>query len=126
MEAWLTWLGLDTGYLSLDASRSVLGGPSEKHCQEAASRSQRPRKETSQGRRWVPGPGLGAVVVDVDTQDARLIHVHSSWLIKVPFADYFHKESRWHTCNRREAPLAAQLLKKPPASRRSQLDSWVA
>lgn len=93
MEAWLAWLGLDTGCLSLDAPRSVLGGRSEKHCQEAASRSQRPRKETSQGRRRVPGPGLGAVVVGVDTQDARLIHVHSSRLIKGSFVDYFHKQS---------------------------------
>lgn len=93
MEAWLAWLGLDAGCLSLDAPRSVLGGLSEKHCQEGASRSQRPRKETSQGRRRVPGPGLGAVVVDVDTQDTHLIHVHSSWLIQMTLVHYFHKKA---------------------------------
>lgn len=58
MEAWLAWLGLDAGCLSLDAPRSVLGGLSEKHCQEAASR--RPEaQETSQGRRRVRDQDLG-------------------------------------------------------------------
>lgn len=61
MEAWLAWLGLDAGYLSLDAPRSVLGGLSEKHCQEAASRSQRlTGQEAGAGTRtWGSGGGRG-------------------------------------------------------------------
>ena len=50
MEAWLAWLGLDAGCLSLDAPRSVLGGLSEKHCQEAASR-RTPAEAEDQSRR---------------------------------------------------------------------------
>lgn len=87
---WRGWAWIQ-GRLGADAPRSVFGGLSENRYQEAArGRRQRPRRETSQGRRRVPGPGLGAVVADVDTQDPRLINEHSSWLIKTSFVDYFH------------------------------------
>ena len=86
---WHGWAWIQ-GRLSRDAPRSVLGGLSENRYQETTSRRQRPRRETSQGRRRVPGAGLGAVVADVDTQDPRLVNVHSSWLVKTSFVDYFH------------------------------------
>ena len=89
-EAWLAWLGFDTGPSQQRCSQVSTWWP----LRESLSGDYKQEAEAQEGDFTGPEAGAGtrtrAVVADVDTQDPRLVNVHGSWLVKTSFVDYFH------------------------------------